>query len=186
MKKNRPQSRKENLVEQELDGELLIYDLERNKAFCLNRTSMLVWQSCDGKRTIAEINDALGKQLNSGVDEDIVWLALDQLQKENLVDGERFLPDKYGDMDRRDVIKRIGLASAISLPVIAAMMAPTAAHANSLCMTVIGGCSCGTNPMGTNPDGSCIPGGALQMTCADMANCRCVEMGVGMADDCLP
>jgi len=30
MKENRPQSRKHNLVEQELDGELLIYDLERN------------------------------------------------------------------------------------------------------------------------------------------------------------
>jgi len=32
------------------DGEVLIYDLERNKAHCLNNTAARVWQYCDGER----------------------------------------------------------------------------------------------------------------------------------------
>ena len=43
-----PKARKENLVVQESNGEVLIYDLDTNKAFCLNETSALVWQACDG------------------------------------------------------------------------------------------------------------------------------------------
>lgn len=38
MKSNlNPLSRKNDLVVQELDGEVMIYDLNANKAFCLNK-----------------------------------------------------------------------------------------------------------------------------------------------------
>lgn len=36
---NHPISRKANIVLQEFENEILIYDLSINKAFCLNRTS---------------------------------------------------------------------------------------------------------------------------------------------------
>ncbi len=58
-----PKARKENLVVQELDGEVLIYDLNTNKAFCLNEASALVWQACDGNKDVSEIRKSLGKQL---------------------------------------------------------------------------------------------------------------------------
>jgi hypothetical protein len=187
MKENRPQSRKQDLVQQEVDGELLIYDLERNKAFCLNQTSMLVWQACDGKRTIAEINDWLGRQLRSQVDEDIVWLALDQLKRENLIDGDKYLPEKFDGMDRRAVIKTIGLSTMASLPVIASLTAPMAVHANSLCMTVLMGCMCGlTGEMGVPVGSECMPAGIGAAPCMDAVNCRCIAMGVGVDDDCVP
>src|SRR5438552_16100347 len=131
MKKDRPQSRKQNLVEQEVDGELLIYDLETNKAFCLNQTSALVWQACDGKRTIAEIGDVLGKQLNTQTNEDIVWLALDQLSKQKLIDPPVDLVNKFQGMSRREVIKKIGIGSMIALPVVASLVAPRSIHAQS-------------------------------------------------------
>jgi len=131
MKKDRPQSRKQNLVEQEVDGELLIYDLERNRAFCLNQTSALVWQACDGKRTVAEIGDVLGKQLKAQTDEDIVWLALDQLSKEKLIDPPVDLKTKFQNLSRREVIKKIGIGSMIALPMVASLVAPTAIHAQS-------------------------------------------------------
>jgi hypothetical protein len=54
--KDYPHSRTKELVVQELKGELLIYDLSTNKAFCLNETSALVWQLCDGKSSISEIS----------------------------------------------------------------------------------------------------------------------------------
>ena len=131
-KKIRPQSKKQNLVEQEVDGELLIYDLERNRALCLNQTSAMVWQACDGKRTVADINDLLGKQLKAQTDEDIVWFALDQLSKEKLIEPPVGLDSKFGGMSRRQVIKKIGLGSMIALPVVAGLVAPTATHAQTL------------------------------------------------------
>ncbi|PYS89856.1 MAG: hypothetical protein DMF62_06280 [Acidobacteria bacterium] len=131
MKKDRPQSRKQNLVEQEVDGELLIYDLERNRAFCLNQTSALVWQACDGKRTVAEIGDILGKQLKAQTDEDIVWLALDQLSREKLIEPPVDVVSKFEGMSRREVVKKIGIGSMIALPIVASLVAPTAIHAQS-------------------------------------------------------
>lgn len=126
-----PKSRKENLVIQELEGEVLIYDLEKNKAFCLNETSALVWQSCDGNRTIAEITDTVGKQLNSQVNEDIVWLALDQLSKESLVEKEVESQSKFRGLSRREVIKQVGLGTMVALPLIAAITAPAATTAGT-------------------------------------------------------
>jgi hypothetical protein len=46
--KDYPISRQNNIVTQEVESELLIYDLVENKAFCLNETSAFVWQNCDG------------------------------------------------------------------------------------------------------------------------------------------
>ena len=131
-KENKPRSRKENIVVQEVDGEVLIYDLEKSKAFCLNQTSSLVWQACDGKRTVAQINDLLGKQLQTQTNEDIVWLALDQLSKEKLIDPPVGLESKFRGMSRRQVIKKIGLGSMVALPVVASLVAPTPVHAQSL------------------------------------------------------
>ncbi|HVE59119.1 MAG TPA: PqqD family protein, partial [Pyrinomonadaceae bacterium] len=119
-----PKSRKDNLVVQELDGEVLIYDLNKNKAVCLNQTSALVWQACDGSRTIADISDAVGKQLNSQVNEDIIWLALDQLSKENLVEKQTVSNDKFKGLSRREVIKKVGLGTMIALPIVTSLVAP--------------------------------------------------------------
>ena len=136
-----PKSRKENLVIQELEGEVLIYDLEKNKAFCLNETSALVWQSCDGSRTIAEISDVVGKQLNSQINEDLVWLALDQLSKESLVEKQTELSHKFKGVSRRDVIRKVALGTMIALPVVTSLVAPLAVHANSACIAG-GTCTC--------------------------------------------
>ena len=57
--KNVPLSRRENLVVQEMDNELMIYDLTDNKAFCLNETSAIVWQLCNGKNSITKISSFL-------------------------------------------------------------------------------------------------------------------------------
>jgi len=46
-----PQARSEDLVIQDIGDEVLVYDLTRHKAHCLNRTAALVWRKCDGTRT---------------------------------------------------------------------------------------------------------------------------------------
>jgi hypothetical protein len=48
----RPLARSSELLTEEVDGELLIYDEERDTATRLNRTAAVVWRSCDGQRSI--------------------------------------------------------------------------------------------------------------------------------------
>ena len=68
--KIKPISKKQNIVVQDLEKELLVYDLQTNKAFCLNETSAIVFQLCNGKRTVTEIADALSVKLKTLVSED--------------------------------------------------------------------------------------------------------------------
>ena len=76
-----PISRTENIVIQEIGREVLIYDLTINKVFCLNQTSIAVWNACDGDQTVVEIAQSLN------MPEDAVWLALDQLKDEQLIEN---------------------------------------------------------------------------------------------------
>ncbi|MEK7725281.1 MAG: hypothetical protein AAB336_13085, partial [Acidobacteriota bacterium] len=111
-----PLSKNENIVVQETDRELLIYDLVSNQAYCLNETSALVWQFSNGQNSIAEITDLMSQKLKTLVTQEVVWLALEQLKKDNLLEnGEDFEIDYHG-LTRRQIIKKIGLASMIALP----------------------------------------------------------------------
>jgi hypothetical protein len=156
-KSEKPLSRKEDLVVQELNGEVLIYDLRKNKAFCLNETSALVWQACDGNNSISDIGEKIGS-------EDIVWLALDELKKERLIEDGTSPASKFNGMSRRDVIKKIGIGSVIALPVVASLVAPAAAHAQS-CFALGASCTtssqcCSTCCKNVSPSvNQCKPGG---------------------------
>ena len=55
MKNTQIPHRKQSLQLQEFDGELVLYDLEKMKVIYLSETATLIWQLCDGKRTIGEI-----------------------------------------------------------------------------------------------------------------------------------
>jgi hypothetical protein len=126
-----PLARTTDVVVQTLDAEVLIYDLGTNKAHCLNETSAAVYQACDGKTSVSEISFLLSKQLKSLVTEDFVWLALDGLKKENLIENESEVSTPFEGLSRREVIRKVGLASMIALPVISSLIAPPAAHAQS-------------------------------------------------------
>lgn len=139
MKKNdRPIGRKDEIVVQNLDGEVLIYDLKINKAYCLNETSALVWQMCDGNNSVSDISQELGKKLNASATEDLVWFAIDQLKKEKLIANSEELANNFEGLNRRQVIKKVGLASMIALPIVAGMVAPKAIHAASTALQPAG------------------------------------------------
>ena len=124
-----PEARKKGLVVQELSGEVLVYDRDRNKAHCLNSTAALVWQYCDGKTPVPQIARAIEEEISKPVDEDLVWLGIEQLGRTNLLVELASLPSHKSGLSRREVMKRIGLAAAVALPVVTSIIAPTAAHA---------------------------------------------------------
>lgn len=126
-----PVARKNGIVVQEMPDEVLVYDLESNKAHCLNQTAAFVWRSCDGKTSVADIAGLYASQAGGKVPEDLIWLAIDQLNETNLLEHE--VKSGFAGQSRREVIKKIGLASMVAIPVIASLVAPQSAMAATSC-----------------------------------------------------
>ena len=124
---NNPMARQNGIVVQEMPDEVLVYDLDSNKAHCLNSSAAQVWKSCDGSNTVADIV----KQFDGKVTEDFVWLAIDQLNENGLLQNE--IAPRFAGQSRRQVLKTIGLASMVAIPVIASLVAPSSAMAAVSC-----------------------------------------------------
>lgn len=154
-----PVARKEGLVVQETTEEVLVYDLSSNKAHCLNQTAAFVWKSCNGNNSISDITKLFETETGADVHEDLVWLAIDQLNEKNLLEAE--LASNFAGRSRREVIKKIGLAAVVALPIVASLTAPTSALASTSCACVNpGACLTQTGcPSTTNCNGSgiCAP-----------------------------
>jgi len=156
-----PKARSKNLIVQEVDDEVLVYDTERDKAHRLNAAAAAIWRRCDGRREV--------RDLAADMPEDVVVLALQQLQKASLLEGE--LPQGAARMSRRAIARTIGIA-AIALPVITTIVAPTPAQAasniphNSPCATQSGGVC-------INSLGTCAPPFNCQTQGAGATQCTC-------------
>lgn len=154
-----PTARKAGLVIQEMPGEVLVYDLDTNKAHCLNETAAFVWKSCDGNTSIQDMAGILATQTGKSVNEDLIWLAIDQLSENRLLEKE--ITSSFSGQSRREAIKKIGMASMIALPIIASLVAPQSALAVGSCSCISpGDCPAQTTCPSTtncNPSGICAP-----------------------------
>jgi len=151
-----PRARQDELVIRELADEVLVYDLKHQRAHCLNKTAALVWQRCDGKTSITQIAMLVGDKLEIEVDENVVWLALGQLDKAHLLGESLPRPADNFSSTRRELMRKLGWSAAAALPLITSVLAPTAVAAASPC-TPKGApctttaeccvaCTCGGNP----------------------------------------
>ncbi|MBS1793968.1 MAG: PqqD family protein [Acidobacteria bacterium] len=146
-----PVARKEGLVVQETSEEVLVYDLNSNKAHCLNQTAAFVWKSCDGNNSVGDITKLFENETGSAVPEDMIWLAIDQLKDKELL--QTVPADGLKGRSRRDVIKTIGLATVVALPIVASLTAPTSVMAAV-------SCSC------------LVPGDCVATACPSTVNCN--------------
>lgn len=177
-----PKSRMENIVVQSIDNELLIFDIISNKAFCLNETSTVIWHACDGKTSITEISKIVSQKLKTTSNEDLVWLALEKLENEDLIEKSNYFSNHFAEIPRREVIKKIGLATMAALPVISSVIAPSSILAASCgtafeldmcsvdrdCVT----CCCSIAAPGSR---TCIPTLSQAPTSLCFANCQCAS-----------
>lgn len=127
---------------EELTDEVLVYDVQRNKAHCLNSTAAAVWKLCDGRNSPAQIARRLSNQEAKGVDEAIVWLALERLGRDHLLKERVVWQANMPQVSRREAIRRIGMGAAIALPIVASITAPTAVQAGT-CKPRNASCSTG-------------------------------------------
>lgn len=128
---NKPKARKNDIVIQKVKNETLVYDLKVNKAHCLNETSALIWEMCDGTRGFEEIANKMSLATNSSVSEELVMFACAELQAGNLIEKHDRISASFSGMSRREVIRKVGISSAIALPIIATLAAPSALNAQS-------------------------------------------------------
>jgi hypothetical protein len=144
-----PKARKAKLIVKELEGETLVYDLEADKAHCLNETAARIWKHCDGNNGVGEIAKLVADETKAELDARIVWLALDQLEKFSLLEAVPERPAFLAGLNRRQLIRDAGLA-ALALPVIMSIASPAPGQAASPCQSTTPnsrppGCPC-TNP----------------------------------------
>ncbi len=154
-----PMARQTGLVVQEMPDEVLVYDLDTNKAHCLNQSAAFVWKSCDGSNSIMDIVKQFESNGRGKVTEDFVWLAIDQLNENGLLENK--VAPKFAGQSRRQVLKTIGLASMVALPVIASLVAPQKALGTLSCVCTNNGmCATQTGCQSTtfcNRLGLCAP-----------------------------
>ena len=171
---NLPKVRR-NLLVQDLNDETLIYDLTNNKSYCLNSTAKIVFNACNGKTAFDDL------KIQTNLPDEIIYLSLDELKSNDLVETNYVSP--FSGMNRREVIRKVGLASMIALPVISSLIAPNAASAASSCPvgqvpgdpTATQGrgdsCGCGTNVGAGNTCGAGTTF-AASSTCRTGCVCR--------------
>lgn len=129
-----PLKRESQVLVENVENEILIYDLENAQANCLNQTAALVWEYADGKSSASQIAKRVSAKLGAPVSEQVVWYALDQLNRKNLLQESVQLPTKYATMSRRDFMKRAAMVGAVvAIPAVVAIAAPKVAEAGSPC-----------------------------------------------------
>lgn len=170
-----PRARDDRLVVQELADEVLVYDLSRHKAHCLNRTAAFIWRHCDGRTNVTEMAKLLRKEVKFPVDEGVVWFALDRLGRAHLLRERVTPPTGARRLSRREVMRKSALVGGLSVlvPAVMSILAPTVAQAVSPCADATcekGGATPANNCNGCK-GGKCKAGG----TCVVAGGkCDCV------------
>jgi hypothetical protein len=147
-----PVARQRGLVVQEMSGEVLVYDLTNNKAHCLNETAALVWRSCNGKNSVDKIAVLMSRSLGDKVTNELVWLAVDQLNEKGLLDAGPAI--RFAGRSRREAIRNIGLATVAAIPVVASLVAPPGVAAASCTCATVSNCGNGC-PTASCKSGAC-------------------------------
>ena len=126
----KPAARRTGLVVRELPGELIVYDLGRHQAHCLNRTAASVFRAADGTRSLDELggSSATGSTSRSSGGRGSNGPRPARAPR-SCLDPRCPRPAPREGLSRRSALRRAGLGAALLLPAIASVVAPTPAEA---------------------------------------------------------
>jgi hypothetical protein len=148
--RTKPLARTEDLILQEVDDEVLVYDQTFHRAHCLSPEAASVWRACDGETDTA----AIGRKL--GLESEVVLRALAELEDKELL---KEMEETTGGTTRREFsfrVAKLGAAGAAvpmiySVAVATPMAAATPTPAQCLfysakscdgCSHICGCCCC--------------------------------------------
>ena len=95
---------------------------------CLSKTAAAVWESSDGTRTVDDLAHVVEAKSGAPVDRKLVLLALDELEKADLMEAGSGVVLDVGFASRREAMGKLALAGAALVTTIVA--AAPAAHAS--------------------------------------------------------
>ncbi len=127
----RPEARRKRILSKWIGEELVLVDVDRKRAHCLNPSAATLWQGCDGKTSVAELAEKAGRTLGSEQAAAVVEIGLRRLAEARLLEdrgeprAEAPLPET-----RREVLWRLGALSL--LPAITTIVLPAPAQAQSM------------------------------------------------------
>ena len=159
-----PKAKRRDLIVEKAGNELVVYDLERVRAHCLNEAAAQIWHLCDGKRTVEQIAARMTIDLDAGARLIVVRDTIARLDRLGLVEDA---DPNVIRMSRRELTRKIGigLAAGLALPLITSIVAPSPANATSCVKT---GKSCVSLPCCLGHGTCCTSGthvGTCQHTC---------------------
>jgi len=144
-----PKARTRDLLMEEVAGELLIFDVSRNRAHCLNASAAAIWQHCNGARSPVELAEHLFPGVEPAEREQLVRVGLERLRRRHLLESSS--ADFTVNLSKRHMIKKLAMVAAaagIAAPVVSSIVAPTPGYA----------VSCGTQGMPCMTDVNCCEG----------------------------
>jgi hypothetical protein len=130
-----PKAKQENLLTEEVGGELLIYDVNSNRAHCLNETAAAIWQNCNGRRSIGTLAKQLFPKLEASDGRQLVALGVERLRRRRLLEGSGDAAPAM-DLSRRDLLRKVAILTAavgVAVPLVSSVIAPNSSYALS-CM----------------------------------------------------
>jgi Coenzyme PQQ synthesis protein D (PqqD) len=128
-----PAARSARLLTEPVGDELVVYDLDRDAVHLLNPVAASIWKHCDGRTTVAELAAALSDELELPANDDVVMLALNELQKSHLLEQTQSASMTRRSFSRRQAVKRLAATAGIGLilPAIESLNPPSARAAAS-------------------------------------------------------
>lgn len=166
-----PQARRDGLLERRVNADLVVYDLESHRAHSLDRAARSLWRWCDGETPITTLRRRLGSLLEISPEaaEKAVAITLRRLAEAGLLveasPTTRSQAANHGAVNREAVDaesydRRRCLGALVALPVVAGILVPSAADAQS------------------QPNGSsCSSSSQCASGCCNSANNRCTGGG---------
>lgn len=118
-----PRARRDGVHTMDVADEVVVYDEREYKGHCLNRSAAMVWRHLHRDVSMPELVAALRAELDPAVDENVVWLAIRELQSVHLLDERVAVPS---GVSRRQLLHRlaVGGGAVLLLPVISSVVAP--------------------------------------------------------------
>lgn len=120
-------ARTSGVVVKAVGDEVLVYDLEQHRAHSLNALAAAVWRACDGTRDALGLGAAVEREIGQPVPLEAVRYAVQSLGRARLL----MAPVGEAGLTRRDLIRRLGTATAVAVPIVASITAPRPAAAQS-------------------------------------------------------
>lgn len=132
-----PIARTDKLLIEEVDGELVVYDREKNLSHCLHRMAAIVWHFCNGQNTVEEIANVLERELYLSADGDVdmkelVKLTLQELENFCLIREYLKQPTATPIISLSKIVKTATIVSQFAIgslfPAIESVASPSASR----------------------------------------------------------